>query len=306
MGFSYQVDYKLSPATRWANHQIDDFTLVIRADNTAKHFFLEEQAFNMAPWVLSEGEGKQRVTNHYDESLREFSLRNGAFTWHKTNYCPSQELTITSADEIYLFNDNAPFGSFYDRGSSLELYYGGDRTKYTHIHGKDTKPELWVRKYLYAHGFRYRLHVKRLPGSPDIVIRRLRTVILVNGCFWHGHTEPPLPSPVEDENGEMHCKYFVMPRTRVDFWTRKIERNKARDLEDRNALKLLGWNVIIIWECQLNQAEIREQTLQSLVRTLSQIELNIAKTKRPAVKKYDFEEEQPYSMVADENDNPSL
>ena len=73
----------------------------------------------------------------------------------------------------------------------------------SHIHGKDTKPELWVRKYLYAHGFRYRLHVKRLPGSPDIVIRRLRTVILVNGCFWHGHTEPPLPSPVEEENGEV-------------------------------------------------------------------------------------------------------
>ena len=174
------------------------------------------------------------------------------------------------------------------------------------IRGKDTKPELWVRKYLYAHGFRYRLHEKRLPGKPDIVIRRLRTVILVNGCFWHGHTEPPLPSPVEDGKGGVRCKYFVTPHTRVDFWQKKIERNKARDLEDRNSLKLLGWNVIIIWECHLNQAEIREQTLQSLVRTLSQIELNIAKTKRPAVKKYDFEEEQPYSMVADENDNPSL
>ncbi len=131
VGFSYQIDYKLSPATRWANHQIDDFTLVIRADNTAKHFIIDEQAFNMAPWVLSEGEGKQRVTNHYDESLREFSLRNGAFTWHKTNFCPRSELTITSADEIYLFNDNAPFGSFYDRGSSLELYYGEGRTQYT-------------------------------------------------------------------------------------------------------------------------------------------------------------------------------
>ena len=85
-----------------------------------------------------------------------------------------------------------------------------------------------------------------------------------------------------------------------------LHTHKARDLEDRNALKLLGWNVIVIWECQVNQAEIREQTLQSLVRTLSQIELDIAKIKRPAVKKYDFEEEQPYSLVADENDNPSL
>ena len=138
------------------------------------------------------------------------------------------------------------------------------------------------------------------------MIRRLRTVILVNGCFWHGHTEPPLPSPVEDGKGGVRCKYYVTPHTRVDFWQKKIERNKARDLEDRNALKLLGWNVIVIWECQVNQTEIREQTLQSLVRTLSQIELDIAKIKCPAVKKYDFEEEQPYSLVADENDNPSL
>ena len=172
----------------------------------------------------------------------------------------------------------------------------------SHIRGKDTKPELWVRKYLYAHGFRYRLHVKRLPSSPDIVIRRLRTVILVNGCFWHGHTEPPLPSPVEEENGEVHCKYFVMPRTRVDFWQTKIERNKARDLEDRNALKLLGWNVIVIWECQLNQAEIREQTLQSLVRTLSQIELNLAANRhKSTVRPYQLDNDTfSQNMVADD------
>ena len=92
-----------------------------------------------------------------------------------------------------------------------------------------------------------------------------------------------------------------MPKSRTEFWRNKIERNKARDLEDRNALKLLGWNVIVIWECQINQAEIREQTLQSLVYTLSQIELDIAKAKRPAVKRYNLEEEEtPYSMVADD------
>ena len=174
----------------------------------------------------------------------------------------------------------------------------------SHVRAKNTQPELWVRKYLYAHGFRYRLHVKRLPGKPDIVIRRLRTVILVNGCFWHGHTELPLPSPVEDKRGGVHCKYFVMPRTRTEFWTRKIERNKARDQEDRKALKLLGWNVIVIWECQLNQTEIREQTLRSLVLTLSQIELDNAKSKRPNLRRYNLEgeEEATYSMVADEND----
>ena len=172
----------------------------------------------------------------------------------------------------------------------------------SHIRGKDTKPELWVRKYLYAHGFRYRLHVKRLPGKPDIVIRRLRTVILVNGCFWHGHTEPPLPSPVEDGRGGVRCKYFVMPRTRVDFWQTKIERNKARDLEDRNALKLLGWNVIVIWECQLNQSVIREQTLQSLVRTLSQIELNLAANQhKSTVRPYQLDDDTfSQNMVADD------
>ncbi len=173
----------------------------------------------------------------------------------------------------------------------------------SHIRAKNTQPELWVRKYLYAHGFRYRLHVKRLPGKPDIVIRRLRTVIMVNGCFWHGHSEPPLPSPVQDEGGEVRCKYFVMPKSRTEFWRSKIERNKARDLEDRNALKLLGWNVIVIWECQINQAEIREQTLRSLVYTLSQIELDISKSKRPAVKRYNLEEQETsYSMVADDGE----
>ena len=175
----------------------------------------------------------------------------------------------------------------------------------SHIRAKDTKPELWVRKFLYAHGFRYRLHVKRLPGTPDIVIRRLRTVILVNGCFWHGHTEPPLPSPVEDERGGVRCKYFVMPRSRTDFWQRKIERNKARDLEDRKALKLLGWNVIVLWECQLNSAEIRQQTLQSLVLTLSQIELDLAaKRHQTSVRPYQLDDENfaPH-LVADESDN---
>jgi len=127
---------------------------------------------------------------------------------------------------------------------------------------------------------------------------------MVNGCFWHGHTEPPLPSPVQDEGGEVRCKYFVMPKSRTEFWRNKIERNKARDLEDRNALKLLGWNVIVIWECQINQTEIRERTLRSLVYTLSQIELGISNSKKRPVKRYSFEEDDtPYSMVADEGES---
>jgi DNA mismatch endonuclease (patch repair protein) len=93
-----------------------------------------------------------------------------------------------------------------------------------------------------------------------------------------------------------------MPRTRVDFWQTKIERNKARDLEDRNALKLLGWNVIVIWECQLNQAVIREQTLQSLVRTLSQIELNLAANQhKSTVRPYQLDDDtSSQNMVADD------
>ena len=174
------------------------------------------------------------------------------------------------------------------------------------IRAKDTRPELWVRKYLYAHGVRYRLHVKRLPGTPDIVIRRLRTVILVNGCFWHGHNTAPLPFPVEDERGGVHCKYFVMPRSRTDFWTNKIERNRARDLEERQALQLLGWNVIVIWECQLSNAAVRQQTLMSLIRTLSQIELAQAALRpaRPSVIRYRLDEEEfPPSLVADEGED---
>ncbi len=128
VGFAFKIDYKLTPATRWANHQIDDFTLVVRADHTAKHFLIDEELFDMAPWRLTEGEGKQRVTPHPGRSLREFSLRNGAYTWHKTNFCPKSELSITSADEIYLFNERATFGAFYDRSSSLELNFGKERT----------------------------------------------------------------------------------------------------------------------------------------------------------------------------------
>lgn len=161
----------------------------------------------------------------------------------------------------------------------------------SHIRGKDTKPELMVRKYLYAHGYRYRLHEKRLPGKPDIVMRRLHTVIMVNGCFWHGHIL---------DTGE-HCKLYVTPKSRSDFWQAKILRNQQRDLRDREALTHLGWNVIQIWECQL-KSECRQETLQSLLFTLSQIELNTIE-KKANVRPYSFEEDTlPISMAADDND----
>lgn len=159
----------------------------------------------------------------------------------------------------------------------------------SHIRGKDTKPELLVRRYLFAHGYRYRLHEKRLPGTPDIVMKRLHTVILINGCFWHGHV-------LDDGN---NCKYFVMPKSRTEFWQAKIARNQQRDISDRLSLTSLGWNVIQIWECQL-KPDVRESTLRSLLLTLSQIELSILGHRKP--KPYVYDDDAPSGMVADDSE----
>lgn len=99
------------------------------------------------------------------------------------------------------------------------------------IKNKDTKPELLVRKFLFSRGFRYRLNHPRLPGHPDLVLRKYRTVIFINGCFWHGHKE---------------CKYFVLPKTNVEFWSAKIERNRKRDAEEQHQLASMGWHCITI------------------------------------------------------------
>jgi DNA mismatch endonuclease (patch repair protein) len=127
----------------------------------------------------------------------------------------------------------------------------------SHIHSKDTKPEMIVRKYLFSQGYRYRLHVRKLPGTPDMVLRKYHTVIFVNGCFWHGHEG---------------CQYYVLPKTRTDYWRAKIERNKERDLKERLELKHLGWHVIQIWECQLKPKE-REATLKALAYTINEMML---------------------------------
>ena len=116
------------------------------------------------------------------------------------------------------------------------------------IKGKGTKPEELVRKYLFSRGFRYRKNDKRLPGSPDIVLPKYRTVIFVNGCFWHKHEG---------------CKYFVWPRDNAEFWKEKIQANVMRDERKQIELIAQGWNVIIIWECELKKAR-REETLTSL------------------------------------------
>lgn len=108
------------------------------------------------------------------------------------------------------------------------------------IKGKDTKPELMVRRFLHAHGYRYRLHQADLPGKPDIVLSRLRVCIFVHGCFWHRH---------------FGCKYATSPKTRPDFWEAKFAANVARDQQSRAALEAAGWRVLTLWECELRGSE---------------------------------------------------
>ena len=120
------------------------------------------------------------------------------------------------------------------------------------IRGKDTKPELIVRKYLFSRGFRYKIHDKKLPGKPDIVLPKYNTVINIHGCFWHGHSG---------------CRYFVLPGTRSTWWAEKIERTKSLDKTNKIALKKGGWKVLTIYECELRM-EKREKTLTNLVSSI--------------------------------------
>lgn len=146
------------------------------------------------------------------------------------------------------------------------------------IRGKNTKPEIVVRKFLFGRGFRYRLNYPRLPGHPDIVLRKYRTAIFVNGCFWHGHD---------------NCEYYRLPKTNVDFWRKKVERNKKRDIEEQRQLASMGWHCITIWECQL-KPKIRRQTLESLAYTLNYIFLEDRK-----IKTYEISETNDILMAAE-------
>lgn len=119
------------------------------------------------------------------------------------------------------------------------------------IKGKNTKPEMLVRKFLFAHGFRYRLNVKTLPGKPDIVLSKYKTVIFVNGCFWHGHEG---------------CKYFKIPDTRTEWWMEKIRGTQRRDRDNTEKLLKSGWRCITLWTCQLkhNKDDVLSEVLITL------------------------------------------
>ena len=136
------------------------------------------------------------------------------------------------------------------------------------IRSKDTKPEMIVRRGLWKRGFRYRLNYKRLPGHPDLVLRKYRTCIFVNGCFWHGHNIQCIMhnSQCIIESSEC-CK---IPKTNREFWVAKIRRNKERDREEQKRLAAMGWHCITVWECELTPKK-REETLESIAFTLNHI-----------------------------------
>ena len=136
----------------------------------------------------------------------------------------------------------------------------------SHIRSKDTKPELKVRRWLWSHGYRYRLNVKSVPGKPDIVMRPYRTAIFVNGCFWHGHglnfaQRNKQRKQTEDVVKNSQC--CRIPTTNRQFWVSKIRRNQERDQENYRMLQENGWHVIVIWECQLKPALI-EHTMREV------------------------------------------
>ena len=164
------------------------------------------------------------------------------------------------------------------------------------IHGKDTKPEMIVRHWLWGRGYRYRLNHPRLPGKPDIVLRKYRTCIFVNGCFWHGHKLSFAQGEKQKAKGEEYygssecCK---IPKTNRAFWVDKIRRNQERDSRVQRELASMGWHCITVWECELKGAQ-RESTLESLAFTLNKIFLQ-----DHSVRRYEIPEEEPMMAAED-------
>lgn len=121
----------------------------------------------------------------------------------------------------------------------------------SHIRSTNSKPEEIVRKYLFSRGLRYRKNEKRLPGKPDIVLKKYNTVIFINGCFWHHHD----------------CERFKWPKTNESYWKEKIDRNVSRDMKNNDLLRQQGWKVITVWECQL-KSSLRKETLEELYNSI--------------------------------------
>lgn len=172
------------------------------------------------------------------------------------------------------------------------------------IKGKDTKPEMIVRKYLWSHGFRYRLNHKRLPGKPDLVLRKYRTCVFVNGCFWHGHNvirdEDALQKQNESDRILCSSSCCKIPKSNRLFWVQKILRNKERDIKVQQQLAAMGWHSIVVWECELTTRQ-RDDTLASLAYTLNHILLQNYK-KSSMLRKYDSQNEMCLMAAEEEAD----
>ena len=165
------------------------------------------------------------------------------------------------------------------------------------IHSKNTKPEWIVRRGLWSRGFRYRLNSAKLPGHPDLVLRKYRTCIFVNGCFWHGHgVELPL---MNNEQRIVNSECCKIPKTNREFWVEKICRNKERDKAEQRQLAQMGWHCITVWECELKPAK-REETLESIAFTLNHIWLQDHGARAIPYPKQD-EEDMQIPMAAEEN-----
>ena len=170
----------------------------------------------------------------------------------------------------------------------------------SHIRSRDTKPELKVRQWLWTHGYRYRLNVKSVPGKPDIVMRKYRTAIFVNGCFWHGHDVQGARFNVQGSIEDSKC--CKIPNTNREFWVSKIRRNQERDQQNYKVLEENGWQVIVVWECEL--------TASRLERTMREVEVRLhdfyLKTFNYRTKTYIHVEEEPLPMVAEEPEEYGL
>ena len=157
----------------------------------------------------------------------------------------------------------------------------------SHIRSRNTKPEIKVRQWLWNHGYRYRLCVKGVPGKPDIVMRKYRTAIFVNGCFWHGHGVE-LPSVINSPC----CK---IPQTNREFWVNKIRRNQERDRQNCQTLQDNGWQVIVVWECQLKPKQL-ETTMRQVEQRLLD---NLIATLKPKRVLYQWPEEENLPLAAE-------
>lgn len=146
------------------------------------------------------------------------------------------------------------------------------------VKGKDTKPEMIVRKFLFSKGLRYRLHDKKLIGHPDIVLKKYKTVIFIDGCFWHGHDG---------------CKFFKIPKSNVFYWENKIRKNKARDISADYVLQTEGWRVIRLWECELMKLSDREESLENLYKRILHPTYESPQSSTPSV----AEHEAPYNKI---------